>query len=199
MNEKFFDLKKERQNRIINASLQVFAKYGYEHASTDEIVKVAEVSKGLLFHYFINKKGLYLFLIDYSYRFMELEIKSEVHENESDFFALQLGILKGETSIMRKYPYMKLFMEQILEEKDIEDEMLTQTIEKYKTLYRNMLENVVYSGIKDGVNLMKVADMISYTGMGVMKKLIREDCLDPDNYARQMGGYLIMISKLIRE
>ncbi|WP_051234047.1 TetR/AcrR family transcriptional regulator [Butyrivibrio sp. NC3005] len=199
MNEKFFDLKKERQNRIINASLQVFAKYGYEHASTDEIVKVAEVSKGLLFHYFINKKGLYLFLIDYSYRFMELEIKSEVHENESDFFALQLGILKGETSIMRKYPYMKLFMEQILEEKDIEDEMLTQTIEKYKTLYRNMLENVVYSGIKDGVNLMKVADMISYTGMGVMKKLIIEDCLDPDNYARQMGGYLIMISKLIRE
>ena len=130
---------------------------------------------------------------------MELEIKSEVHENESDFFALQLGILKGETSIMRKYPYMKLFMEQILEEKDIEDEMLTQTIEKYKTLYRNMLENVVYSGIKDGVNLMKVADMISYTGMGVMKKLIIEDCLDPDNYARQMGGYLIMISKLIRE
>lgn len=199
MNEKFFDLKKERQNRIINASLQVFAKYGYEHASTDEIVKVAEVSKGLLFHYFINKKGLYLFLIDYSYRFMELEIKSEVHENESDFFALQLGILKGETSVMRKYPYMKLFMEQILEEKDIEDEMLTQTIEKYKTLYRNMLENVVYSGIKDGVNLMKVADMISYTGMGVMKKLIIEDCLDPDNYARQMGGYLIMISKLIRE
>ena len=199
MNEKFFDLKKERQNRIINASLQVFAKYGYEHASTDEIVKVAEVSKGLLFHYFINKKGLYLFLIDYSYRFMELEIKSEVHENESDFFALQLGILKGETSIMRKYPYMKLFMEQILEEKDIEDEMLTQTIEKYKTLYRNMLENVVYSGIKEGVNLMKVADMISYTGMGVMKKLIIEDCLDPDNYARQMGGYLIMISKLIRE
>ena len=199
MNEKFFDLKKERQNRIINASLQVFAKYGYEHASTDEIVKVAEVSKGLLFHYFINKKGLYLFLIDYSYRFMELEIKSEVHENESDFFALQLGILKGETSIMRKYPYMKLFMEQILEEKDIEDEMLTQTIEKYKTLYRNMLENVVYSGIKDGVNLMKVADMISYTGMGVMKKLIIEDCLDPDNYARQMGGYLIMISRLIRE
>ena len=66
MNEKFFDLKKEKQDRIINASFEIFSENGYLHASTDDIVKKAEISKGLLFHYFISKIGLYTFLYDYA-------------------------------------------------------------------------------------------------------------------------------------
>ena len=54
MNEKFFDLKKEKQDRMINAALKVFALNGYRHASTDDIVREAAISKGLLFHYFEN-------------------------------------------------------------------------------------------------------------------------------------------------
>ena len=61
MNEKFFDLKKEKQDRMINASLKIFALNGYRHASTDDIVAEAGISKGLLFHYFVNKLGLYTF------------------------------------------------------------------------------------------------------------------------------------------
>ena len=33
MNDKFFDVKKEKQDRIINASLKMFALNGYRHAS----------------------------------------------------------------------------------------------------------------------------------------------------------------------
>ena len=65
MNEKFFDLKREKQDRMINAGLKVFAKSGYRHATTDDIVKEAGISKGLLFHYFTNKVGVYVFLMDY--------------------------------------------------------------------------------------------------------------------------------------
>ena len=60
MNEKFFDLKKEKQDRMINAALKVFALHGYRHACTDDIVKEAAISKGLLFHYF-GSKLLYLY------------------------------------------------------------------------------------------------------------------------------------------
>ena len=59
MNEKFFDLKKEKQDRMINAALKLFAENGYRRASTDDKVKEAGISKGLLFHYFISKIGLY--------------------------------------------------------------------------------------------------------------------------------------------
>ena len=61
MNEKFFDLKKEKQDRMINAALKVFGMRGYQFASTDDIVREAGISKGLLFHYFGSKLGLYSF------------------------------------------------------------------------------------------------------------------------------------------
>ena len=85
MNEKFFDLKKEKQDRMINASLKIFALNGYRHASTDDIVAEAGISKGLLFHYFINKLGLYSFLYDYSTRFMMLELSGCPVKDQEDF------------------------------------------------------------------------------------------------------------------
>ena len=88
MNEKFFDLKKEKQDRMINAALKVFAMNGYGHASTDEIVREAGISKGLLFHYFISKLGLYAFVYDYSVRYLLLELTTGVNREETDFFKL---------------------------------------------------------------------------------------------------------------
>ena len=84
MNEKFFDLKKEKQDRMINAALRIFAIEGYQHGSTDDIVRDAGVSKGLLFHYFTSKLGLYSFLYDYSVRFFMLEVVSEIDRYESN-------------------------------------------------------------------------------------------------------------------
>ena len=44
---------------ILRAAVEVFGREGYAAASTNEIVKQAKVSKGLLFHYFTNKEKLY--------------------------------------------------------------------------------------------------------------------------------------------
>ena len=98
MNEKFFDLKKEKQDRMINAALRVFAIEGYQHGSTDDIVRDAGVSKGLLFHYFTSKLGLYSFLYDYSVRFFMLEVDSEIDRNESNFYILYSQFVKAQAN-----------------------------------------------------------------------------------------------------
>ena len=111
MNEKFFDLKKEKQDRMINAALKVFGMRGYQFASTDDIVREAGISKGLLFHYFGSKLGLYSFVYDYSVRFMSLELKAAVDDNETDFFALHKQIEAGKLQVLKNYPCMQLFLE----------------------------------------------------------------------------------------
>ena len=117
MNDKFFDLKQEKQDRMINASLKIFSRGGYRHASTDEIVKEAGISKGLLFHYFGSKLGLYGFLFDYSARFMLLELSREVKRSETDYFALTKQIsglrhlillMAANSSSHRKVPHSRL-------------------------------------------------------------------------------------------
>ena len=90
MNSRFFELKKEKQDRMINAALKVFGMNGYRHAGTDEIVREAAVSKGLLFHYFENKIGAYTFSYDYSVRYLSMELKSNVDPDEKDMFKINL-------------------------------------------------------------------------------------------------------------
>ena len=56
INEKFYELEKEKQDKIINAAIEVFAKNDYKNVVTEEIAYKAGISKGLLFYYFKNKK-----------------------------------------------------------------------------------------------------------------------------------------------
>ena len=62
MNKKFFSLSKEKQQTIINAGYRVFSQNSYKNSPMREIADAAGISKSLLFHYFHNKKELYLFL-----------------------------------------------------------------------------------------------------------------------------------------
>ena len=64
MNERFFSLSKEKQQAIINAGYRVFSQNSYKNSPMSEIAEAAGISKSLLFHYFHNKKELYMFLWD---------------------------------------------------------------------------------------------------------------------------------------
>lgn len=64
MNEKFYLLSEEKQQKIINAGFRVFSQNSYKKSPMNEIAGCAEISKSLLFHYFHNKRELYLFLWD---------------------------------------------------------------------------------------------------------------------------------------
>jgi AcrR family transcriptional regulator len=61
---KIMSMEEEKRGRLIQAAMQEFTK-GYSLANTDEITKNAGISKGLLFHYFGSKKGLFLYLMQY--------------------------------------------------------------------------------------------------------------------------------------
>ena len=86
MNEKFFDLSMEKQDKIMNAALKVFTKNRYKHASTDVIIKEAGISKGLLFHYFTSKAGLYSFLYAYCVKYVQMERIQIFQNRENNFF-----------------------------------------------------------------------------------------------------------------
>jgi len=118
MNNRFFELPKEKQDRFINAALQIFAKNGYKKASTDEIVKAAGISKGLLFHYFGSKQGLYEFVYMYSVKYISMEYSRTVPLFSIDFFSLQRKVEEAKRDIIRNYPYMNLFVTLAFREED---------------------------------------------------------------------------------
>ncbi|MCL5882283.1 MAG: TetR/AcrR family transcriptional regulator [Candidatus Thermoplasmatota archaeon] len=48
----------DKEEKILNASIKVFSKKGYDMATIDEIAKKARVSKGIVFFYFKKKDNL---------------------------------------------------------------------------------------------------------------------------------------------
>lgn len=56
--------KEQTKDNIINASLEVFEKYGYANARVNEITDKANVGYGTFYQYFKNKKELLIFLLD---------------------------------------------------------------------------------------------------------------------------------------
>ncbi|OEJ35185.1 TetR/AcrR family transcriptional regulator [Streptomyces subrutilus] len=53
-----------RRRHILNAATGLFAAKGYERTTTAEICKTAGISAGNLFHYFPNKRAIFLAVFD---------------------------------------------------------------------------------------------------------------------------------------
>ena len=120
MNEKFFALPEEKQRTILNAGYRVFSQNSYKKSPMKEISDEAGISKYWLFHYFYNKKGLYLFLWDTCAK-VTLEFLQKYGCYEiTDLFEAMLRGLKAKMHIMRKYPYMGAFVLKAYYEKDPE-------------------------------------------------------------------------------
>lgn len=191
MNDKFFDLKKEKQDRFICAALKVFAENGYKKASTDEIVKEAGISKGLLFHYFGSKQGLYEFVYDYSVKYVMMEYSRYRKEGDISFFELQMSIIEAQSSIIRTYPYMNIFLTQAFREKD--EEVVSKVADSMDA-YSDYLAKVYASAnihfFKKGVEPSMVLKMCLFIADGVMLEQFRNEKIDADRYRDENEAYL---------
>ncbi len=197
MNEKFFDLKKEKQDRMINGALKVFAASGYAHASTDEIVKEAGISKGLLFHYFISKLGLYVFIYDYSVRYLMLELSTGVSAKETDYFELLLQVKQAQLKAMKNYPHMLRFLNKSREE-DV-GEVLLETEDKRGILpgrYQEIVGRADLARFKKDMDVEMVGKVLQFTMEGILEEQFRNDSFQPDSYYEEVKRYLAMMKKL---
>jgi TetR/AcrR family transcriptional regulator len=168
MFSKFFNLNPEKQDRILNSAIKEFAQKGYRTASTNEIVKEAEISKGLLFHYFNNKKDLFLFLYDH---FMEMameEIHAKVDWAEKDLFNRyrQIAILKFE--LFNKYPEMFNFIKSVYKEDapEVKKEIDKKNKELLKNGYKDLFGDIDLSKFKEDLDVEKTMNIIFWSMEG---------------------------------
>ncbi len=182
MFEKFTNLDSEKQERIINAALEEFGKKGYNNASTNEIVKNANISKGLLFHYFGNKNRLYFFLFDNAIKIFSDEFYGKLNYEETDFIKRwgQIALLK--IDLIQKYPVLYQFLlatstEDNLEIKKGIDE---RTKSVYEDAYKKMLINIDTSVYKDGMDANRVSEIIIWVTQGFASSELEKLKKDPD-------------------
>ncbi|MBM7662969.1 AcrR family transcriptional regulator [Bacillus mesophilus] len=155
--------------------MKQFVLSGYDKASTNEIVKDAQISKGSLFNYFTNKKELYMYLVENAIKIMDV-IYDGIDMNERDLFnrITQIGLIKLE--IQKKHPLVFDFLKSTHEEQatevkaDIEKVMGNVLNEGLNRIY----ENLDYSRFRDDVNPEKAFQILNWTMAGFSELQLKQ-------------------------
>ena len=136
MNSRFFSLPEEKQQIILNAGFHVFSRNTYKKSPMSEIADAAGISKALLFHYFHNKKELYLFLWVTCARITVEEMeRSGCYEQKDLFNSMNYG-MQAKMRITRQYPDMAFFAVKAFYEKDPEvSSDIQKSMAKYLSIH----------------------------------------------------------------
>lgn len=188
MNEKFFQLPLEKQHKIINAAYKVFSVNSYKKAPMSEIANESGISKALLFHYFTNKKELYMYLwtnaID-----MTRKATSEYKTLETDdFFEMLKRSLFSKCSLMRDYPHMyafslKAYYETVPEIKNAVQENFTDVSTASEMA---VFEKMDISKFRKDIDIKTMYAEIFYAVDGYMLKKYRSGYINPDEIEREV-------------
>jgi len=203
MFSKFLNLKQEKQEKILDATIREFADKGFDKASTNEIVKEAGISKGILFHYFKNKKNLFLFVFDYCVELCLDEFSKKVNFEETDFFAKLRQISSFKLELAHKYPKIFRFFEVAIGEESI---VVNNEIEERKkkiseSNYDKVFNNIDMSKFRHGVDTTRAINIVMWTleGIGTSElqkaKLSTSKQLDYEKTFSEMDIYLDMFKK----
>lgn len=154
-----------RRSRILEAGLKEFAAKGYKKASTNTIVREANVSKGLLFHYFISKKDLYVYIVESALDSLTNELYENVNFADRDVIKRisVSAVIKMESYI--KHPLFAQLFETV---QFVEDEEIIARISKKQQniadeTYTKLFSNIDYYLFRDRLNVERCLDVVRWT------------------------------------
>lgn len=188
MNDKFFNLPLEKQQQIINAAYKVFSQSSYKKAPMSEIADESGISKALLFHYFINKKELYLYLWVNAIEMTRKAVREYKTLETNDFFEMLKRSLLSKCSLMRDYPHMYAFALRAYYEtaSEIQNAIQENFSNVSKTSEMIVCEKMDTSRLRKDIDLKTMYDEIFYAIDGYMLKKYRSNRIIPDEIEREI-------------
>ena len=172
MNEAFYELPEEKQKAIYNASMEVFGEYEYKRASTDLIASKAGVSKGLLFYYFGDKKGLYLYLLEYSYGYVTGQMAALRDSRETDFFRILVDVQACKLRILSEHPDIMMFVIRTYYEESLQ--VRPETRRSYQEVYEESMERILRQmdqrKFREGILPRQAVNIVMWMAEGFMQR-----------------------------
>lgn len=194
----FKQLPKTKQRAILNAGMKYFGKCGFQKARCEDIAREAEISKGLLFYYFKNKKDFYFYLYHYCECLTNQFVQTEELERIDDFFDLMDYGARRKALMLKEYPYLLDFVMQAFhsEKEAVSKELNEIYVKRLNETYSLYFKNIRWDRFKPEVDPKKIYQMLLWMSEGYLieqKKQNKE--LDVDQLIREFHCWKIMFRK----
>lgn len=198
---KIFTMEDTKRNNLLTVAMSKFAKNGYKKTATDEIISEAEISKGLLFHYFGTKKDLYIFLFEYASATIMQDFYAQIEMEEKDILERLRKMFLLKLQLTNKYPSIFDFVSSAYFEKDpaVSSEINKYSTEMFLDAQKKIIKDIDLSLFKENNNIQKVIDIIIYTLRGYSEaqalegKLIEDYNKEHERYIREIDEYIIVL------
>ncbi|WP_160687612.1 TetR/AcrR family transcriptional regulator [Clostridium sp. C2-6-12] len=198
---KIFTMEDTKRNNLLTVAMSKFAKNGYKKTATDEIISEAEISKGLLFHYFGTKKDLYIFLFEYASDTIMQDFYAQIDMGEKDILERLRKMFLLKLQLTNKYPSIFDFVASAYFEKDpaVSSEINKYSTEMFLDAQKKILKDINLSLFKENNNIQKVIDIIIYTLRGYSDaqtlegKLVEDYNKEHERYIREIDEYITLL------
>jgi len=193
-------LDSKKRDKIINCALDEFGRNRYDKASTNNIVKKAGISKGLLFYYFKNKKSLYEYIKFFTFETVVNEVIKELDWDEPDLLLRIRQATAIKLDIINKYPNILKFFENITKQESVSEvKKFVETIVPgvYDDIYT---KNINYGLFKEGIDMERVMKIIKWTFNGMREEWRsskkKSDLSNKEEVLKELDGYLTILKEL---
>jgi len=198
---KIFTMEYTKRDAMLTAAMSKFAKNGYKKTTTDEIILEAQISKGLLFHYFGTKKDLYVFLFKYANTTIMQEYYAQINIKEGDILERLRNMFLLKFELTNKYPAIFDFMTSAYFEKDpvVAEKISECTNLLYFDAQKEMFKNIDSSLFKENFDIEKAINIIIFTLRGYSEsqtspeKRIEDYNKEQARYISEIDGYIALL------
>ena len=149
MKTTFSNLPSEKQERVLDAAIDEFSRWGYEKASINRMVGRLGIAKGSIFQYFGSKKNLYFHIFEYAVGLVRRSLKGVKAETEGEDFFIRLSkSLRAGVYFIQRYPRIyQIYLKMLFQEDFPFRADLLRTIRIFSMDY---LRPIVEEGMKRG-------------------------------------------------
>ncbi|MBS3811795.1 MAG: TetR/AcrR family transcriptional regulator [Halanaerobiales bacterium] len=198
--ETFFNLAKEKKNKVIEISITLFAERGYTKTQITEIVKKADIAKGSFYQYFDDKSDLYKYILNKAIKVKEEYIKKELKklEEERNFFRYWEGLNKANINFALENINLARVLRDVYKMgknelfEAIEKDYEKQGIDLIKKWLIIAIKN---NEIKSNINIKYTAHLLYTANCFIIDYLLEDEEIDSQN---KIYPYANKIVEIIR-
>ncbi|USG66887.1 TetR/AcrR family transcriptional regulator [Brevibacillus ruminantium] len=192
----------EIKKKLLEAALTEFAEKGYALGSTNQVVQRAGVSKGMLFHFFSNKKNLYLYIVDTCIDYFQRYLTDELQDDSSDLLqrVVDLSMAKMKLFIEEPLIYQLAVTTFIQCPAEVKEEIREREKQVHATYLALLIKGIDASAFREGITPVKAAEFLIAAVEALLQKQIRAheekedkglETLQP--FLEELSGYMEIV------
>ena len=173
----------------MSASLELFARDGYDSTTIDSIARRAKISKGLIYNYYDSKKSILLAIYEDAMR--QGMVMIDRHKDKKDQYERMRCMIGDFFDMLESNPeYLKLIFVVSLQPGALKDtkeyskQMYDRNQEMIGMIYSKATKNDPYRGLMldallDGIMINYIRFGSQYPLAALKEKVIKEYCTKP--------------------